>query len=250
MTEAGPTRAGLAIGTLRYMSPEQARAEPVSGATDVFSLGVMLHEMATGRHPFAPAQGPGSDAALVGALRGLLHLLGRHVVEQHDLRARLDRLRELVEVGHLALDPQRVRRPRLRPSSLLEVTQEQGLKVRDVIRFIEREGWFQVRQRGSHRQFKHATKAGLVTIAGKPGQRPGCRYPRKVAGIAKLIASLTRIVRDVALAEEFAFWSWRQPDDVVHRAQFGRRSARDAEVVEPVALDHLLSIAPDAVVRA
>jgi predicted RNA binding protein YcfA (HicA-like mRNA interferase family) len=49
------------------------------------------------------------------------------------------------------------------------ITEEQGLKVRDVIRLIEGDGWFQVRQRGSHRQFKHATKPGLVTIAGKPG---------------------------------------------------------------------------------
>ena len=43
------------------------------------------------------------------------------------------------------------------------------MKVRDVIRMIEADGWFQVRQRGSHRQFKHPTKPGLVTIAGKPG---------------------------------------------------------------------------------
>ena len=42
------------------------------------------------------------------------------------------------------------------------------MKVRDVIRMIEADGWFQVRQRGSHRQFKHSTKPGLVTIAGKP----------------------------------------------------------------------------------
>jgi len=43
------------------------------------------------------------------------------------------------------------------------------LKVRDVIQMIEADGWHQVRQRGSHRQFRHAIKAGLVTIAGKPG---------------------------------------------------------------------------------
>jgi predicted RNA binding protein YcfA (HicA-like mRNA interferase family) len=42
------------------------------------------------------------------------------------------------------------------------------VKVREVIRQIEADGWTQVRQRGSHRQFKHATKPGLVTIAGKP----------------------------------------------------------------------------------
>ena len=43
------------------------------------------------------------------------------------------------------------------------------MKIRDVIVMIETDGWRQVRQRGSHRQFKHSTKPGLVTIAGKPG---------------------------------------------------------------------------------
>jgi eukaryotic-like serine/threonine-protein kinase len=41
-----------ATGTLRYMSPEQARAEVFSVATDIFSFGIVLHEMATGSHPF------------------------------------------------------------------------------------------------------------------------------------------------------------------------------------------------------
>jgi predicted RNA binding protein YcfA (HicA-like mRNA interferase family) len=43
------------------------------------------------------------------------------------------------------------------------------LKVRDVIRMIQADGWFEIRQRGSHRQFKHPIKRGLVTVAGKPG---------------------------------------------------------------------------------
>jgi predicted RNA binding protein YcfA (HicA-like mRNA interferase family) len=44
------------------------------------------------------------------------------------------------------------------------------VKIRDVVAMIEADGWYQVRQRGSHRQFKHPTKPGLVTIAGKPGE--------------------------------------------------------------------------------
>ena len=41
------------------------------------------------------------------------------------------------------------------------------LKVRDAIRLIERDGWFLVATRGSHRQYKHPIKPGRVTIAGK-----------------------------------------------------------------------------------
>jgi predicted RNA binding protein YcfA (HicA-like mRNA interferase family) len=41
------------------------------------------------------------------------------------------------------------------------------LKVKDVIKLIEREGWVLVRTRGSHRQFHHPSKPGTVTIAGK-----------------------------------------------------------------------------------
>jgi predicted RNA binding protein YcfA (HicA-like mRNA interferase family) len=43
------------------------------------------------------------------------------------------------------------------------------MKVRQVIRLIEANGWRLVRQRGSHRQFRHATKPGRVTIAGNDG---------------------------------------------------------------------------------
>ncbi|MGC2414884.1 MAG: type II toxin-antitoxin system HicA family toxin [Stellaceae bacterium] len=39
------------------------------------------------------------------------------------------------------------------------------MKAREVIRALEADGWREVRARGSHRQFRHPTKAGLVTIA-------------------------------------------------------------------------------------
>ena len=42
------------------------------------------------------------------------------------------------------------------------------MKVRDTIRLIEKDGWFLVRTRGSHRQYRHPRKKGLVTIPGKP----------------------------------------------------------------------------------
>lgn len=44
------------------------------------------------------------------------------------------------------------------------------ITVRDMIKLLERDGWYQVSQEGSHRQFKHAAKTGRVTVAGKPGE--------------------------------------------------------------------------------
>ena len=39
------------------------------------------------------------------------------------------------------------------------------MKVRDIIKLIENDGWFLVRQKGSHRQYKHEEKRGLITIS-------------------------------------------------------------------------------------
>ncbi|MDZ7843054.1 MAG: type II toxin-antitoxin system HicA family toxin [Gammaproteobacteria bacterium] len=43
------------------------------------------------------------------------------------------------------------------------------MKVRELIITLEQDGWYLVRTRGSHRQFKHPAKRGKVTVAGKPG---------------------------------------------------------------------------------
>lgn len=42
------------------------------------------------------------------------------------------------------------------------------MKIRDLIKRLEDDGWFQVRMRGSHQQFHHPTKNGTVTLAGHP----------------------------------------------------------------------------------
>jgi serine/threonine protein kinase/predicted ATPase len=58
------TDLGSRGGTLLYMSPEQARAEPVDAATDIFSLGLVVYELSTGQHPFQA----GSEVGVLHAI--------------------------------------------------------------------------------------------------------------------------------------------------------------------------------------
>jgi predicted RNA binding protein YcfA (HicA-like mRNA interferase family) len=44
------------------------------------------------------------------------------------------------------------------------------VKVRDVIRLIEQDGWRFARQQGSHRQYHHPARPGTVTVSGHPGE--------------------------------------------------------------------------------
>ena len=56
------TKSGVLLGTVKYMSPEQARGEKVTSATDIFALGILFYELATGTHPF-------NSATLLGTLQ-------------------------------------------------------------------------------------------------------------------------------------------------------------------------------------
>ncbi|MGH7965756.1 MAG: serine/threonine-protein kinase PknK [Candidatus Binatia bacterium] len=56
--ESVGTGAGILVGTVRYMSPEQAHGQALTSATDIFSLGIVFYELATGQHPF------GAESAL------------------------------------------------------------------------------------------------------------------------------------------------------------------------------------------
>ncbi len=58
------TQPGLVIGTLRYLSPEQALGDDLTTASDIFSLGILAYQLLTGVHPFGHA----SEVAIMGAI--------------------------------------------------------------------------------------------------------------------------------------------------------------------------------------
>lgn len=89
------TQQGMVIGTFLYMSPEQAVADPLDSRTDLFSLGVVLYEMATGRLPFGGGGSPSEaltkmlvqePAPLTGVSPGLQAIVMRCLRKPRDER--------------------------------------------------------------------------------------------------------------------------------------------------------------------
>ena len=99
LSATGPlTHTGAAIGTVAYMSPEQARGETLDARTDLFSFGVLLYEMATGRQAFSGptwavtvyailGQAPMSlNESMPGLPQRLQEIIDKCLIKNRDLR--------------------------------------------------------------------------------------------------------------------------------------------------------------------
>lgn len=72
LTSTAITSPGLVVGTVPYMSPEQVKGEELDGRSDIFSLGAVLYEAATGRRPFNAKSGAELVSAILVSEPGLL----------------------------------------------------------------------------------------------------------------------------------------------------------------------------------
>ncbi len=137
MSAAPATGEGRILGTAAYMSPEQAEGKPVDARSDLFSLGVMLYEMATGQRPFTGDTSisiissivkdtPKSITELNPSLpRDLGRIVRRALAKDperryqsaKDLRNDLEELKASIDSGELTAPPGRDRFDTARPDS-------------------------------------------------------------------------------------------------------------------------------------
>jgi eukaryotic-like serine/threonine-protein kinase len=105
------TEAGTVMGTVAYMSPEQASARPLDHRTDIFSLGIMLYEMIAGARPFRGKSQVETMSAIINDPAPQLEGLPVRMEEILDKALAKDPKERYQSAGDLAVDLRRAQRP-------------------------------------------------------------------------------------------------------------------------------------------
>jgi RIO-like serine/threonine protein kinase len=228
--EAGEiTDPGAVLGTVRYMSPEQAQAETATSASDLFSLGVVLYELATGQHPFSGK----SHLEILHAIRS------QSPVRPSLLNPEIPALLESLILQMLEKDS------RLRPSAvevdalLAKLTgKSAGLPPGRSIIPVQRHTVGRHKELAELRAGFEAAAAGrglLLCVAGEPGIGKSTLVEDFLQELAAQgpIASLARGRCSERLAGAEAYLPFLEALDSLLHEEAGEQTARVMKVVAP-----------------
>jgi len=156
------TNVGIIPGTTFYMSPEQARSEELDGRSDIFSLGVVLYEMATGKKPFAGKTAFLTMEAILNAKpvspmtlnpklpEGFEEIVGKALEKDREqryrtaaeLRHELQRLKQESDSAAIAAHPSGLQRRTFRRASLKHTYLQLGIASLLVITLAALTAWW------------------------------------------------------------------------------------------------------------
>jgi serine/threonine protein kinase/Tfp pilus assembly protein PilF len=189
--EMGATTPGTVMGTLAYMAPEHYQGAPADARSDVYSLGVMFYEMATGRRPFSG----GSPASLMNAV-----LNGEPAPIAGARPGLPSGLEELIRACL-------VKRPELRPTSA---------RLRDELMRIS----------DARRDRPEPAKAPSVAVLPLADMSPGQDQQYLCDGLAEEILNVLAKVKDLSVAARTSSFAFRGKLEDVR--EIGRRLSVDA----------------------